>query len=152
MQHNLGFVIKQLRNDLFSHDIIDLVSDFIKNRPLSNVSIFTSNCDAIDTKMVPVLHISHASHFPANIVALDLDSLIFSTTFVQKQSLTYYAQNIPWANKVYDYGYLKQLFNPLVVNSILSANSDIAKIYNKFFNYEAKIYQKLTYGDLYETI
>jgi hypothetical protein len=152
MQHNLGFIIKQLRNDIFSHDIINLVSDFIKNRPLSNISIFTGGCDAIDTKMVPVLHISHASHFPAHIVALDLDSLIFSATFVQKQGLTYYAQSIPWANKIYDYSYLKQLFSPKVVNNILSANTDIANMYTKFFNYEPRIYEKLTYGGLYETI
>jgi len=115
MQHNLGFIIKQLRNDIFSHDIINLVSDFIKNRPLSNISIFTGGCDAIDTKMVPVLHISHA-------------------------------------NKIYDYSYLKQLFSPKVVNNILSANTDIANMYTKFFNYEPRIYEKLTYGGLYETI
>lgn len=152
MQHNLGFIIKQLKNDIFSHDIISLVSDFIRNRPLNNIAIFTSGCDAIDTKMVPVLHISHASHFPAHIVALDLDSLIFSSRFVQKQGLTYYARNIPWAEKVYDYTYLKELFSPKVINRIFSANTDIAKMYSQFFSYEPIVCQKLIYGDLYETI
>lgn len=152
MQQNLGFIIKHLRNDLFSHDIINLVSDFIKNRPLSNIAIFTSSCDTIDTKTVPVLHISHASHFPAHIISLDLDSLIFSATFVQKQGLTYYAQDIPWENKIYDYSYLKQLFSPKIITAILSANPNTAQMYSKFFNYEPKIYEKLTYGDLYETI
>lgn len=152
MQSNIAFVIKELRNDSFSLSVIKMVSDFIDNRPLDNISLFTSFCDTIDTGNVPILHISHASYFNANIVALDFESLMFGSTFIQKKSLIYYAKNLPWSEKVYKYSELKKLFMPEYTNKIISIDSSIAKYYQRFFGQQEYVSNNLTYGDLYEKI
>lgn len=152
MQSNLAFIIKELRNDAFSLSVIKMVSDFIEKRPLDNISLFTSFCDAIDTGTAPILHISHASYFSADIIALDFESLVFSATFTQKKKLIYYAQNLPWSDKVYKYHELQKLFLPQYTNRVISINDTIAQFYSKFFGQPEYISNNLTYGDLYEKI
>lgn len=152
MQSNLAFIIKELKNDQFSLSIVNAVSDFIDNRPLNNIAIFTSSCDTIDTKRVPILHISHAGYFNAKIIALDFESLLFSSIFIQKKELIYYATNLPWTEKVYRYSELKRLFMPDNTNRIISSSRNIARFYNKFFGQQEYIVDNLTYGNLYEKI
>ena len=152
MQSNLAFIIKELRNDSFSLSIIKMVSDFIEKRPLDNISLFTSFCDTIDTGTAPILHLSHASYFNADIIALDFESLMFSSTFTQKKKLIYYARTLPWSDKVYAYGELQKLFLPQYTNKVISIDSRIAEFYAKFFDQKEYVSSNLTYGDLYEKI
>lgn len=152
MQSNIAFIIKELKNDQFSSQTIQTATDFISKQPLDNICVFTSSCDMIDSGIVPVLHISHAAYFDATIIALDFESLLFSSTFIQKQKVVYYARGTPWSEKVYKYQELKKLFTQESVNRIISANEQIAKYYNKFFGQKEYVSHNLTYGDLYEKI
>jgi hypothetical protein len=152
MQSNLAFIITQLKNDQYSTDILNLVSETIRNRPLDNIAIFCGNCEAIDTGMVPVLHISHAVYFNATIVALDLESLRLSSSFIQKKGLTYYAKSLPWSNKVYSFNELNNLFATKNVDKIISSSSEISGFYHKFFGHNEYVSEQLTYGDINEQL
>lgn len=152
MRYNLAFIVKELKNDNFSLAVIKTVDEFIRNRPLDNICVFTGLCETLDTRMVPVLHISHASYFDAKVIALDFESLIFSSVFIQKKDIVYYATNTPWSDKIYRYGELNKLFDKNNISQVICSDDKIAKHYHKFFKQSTSIINGLTYGELYEKI
>jgi len=150
--NNIAIVVKQLRNTAFDQELIGLVHDLIKNNPLDNIAIFTTFYDAINTLDVPIMHISHACFFDASIIAFDFDSLTCATNFINKKKLVYYAQNIPWENKTYEFSYLNKIFDHSTVNSIISSSEDIAEIFDDFFQYPQIISKTLEYKTIYENL
>jgi hypothetical protein len=152
MRHNLAFIVKELKNDSFSTSVIKTVDEFIRNRPLDNICVFTGSCESLNTAMVPVLHISHASYFDSKVIALDFESLIFSSVFIQKKDIVYYATKTPWSDKIYKYSELSKLFDQNNISQIICPNDKIAKHYQKFFKQNTSVINDLTYSELYEKI
>lgn len=152
MRHNLAFIIKELKNDSFSTAALKTVDEFIINRPLDNICVFTGSCESLDTRMVPVLHISHASYFDSKVIALDFESLIFSSVFIQKKDIVYYATKTPWSDKIYKYSELNKLFDKNNISQIICSDEKVAKHYHKFFQQSTSIINDLTYSELHEKI
>jgi len=150
--NNIAIVVKQIRNTTFDQDLINFSQNLIKTNPLDNIAIFTTFYDTINTIDVPIMHMSHACFFDADIIAFDFDSLMCATSFINKKRLVYYAQSVPWESKTYEFSYLNKVFDHSVVNSIISSSEDIAEIFNNFFQYPKIISKTLGDKTIYENL
>lgn len=93
-----GFVISQLTNDKTYDIILSSIEKFIQNNPFDQIVIFNSFTDRIDTKNIPILHLSHAQFFYGNLVLFDLLSVLLSNNFPNINKRYLYATDIPWYN------------------------------------------------------
>lgn len=150
--NNWGFIIKEITNDTFSQQVIDLISNFVIHNKRSNVCLFTTNVDTIDTKNVPILHISHASFFDCKWIVLDIDSMVFVKDFIHNNTIIYYANNIPWSKKVYSFTELNTLFAKSSISKVISSTPEIAEVYNRCFGHESIVSNNLIYSELYEQL
>lgn len=149
---NLGFIVKQISNDHFSQQVIDVISTFINYDKRSNICLFTTNTDTIDTKNVPILHISHASFFDCQWIVLDVDSMVFVKNFIHNNDTIYYANDIPWSKRVYSFTELKNLFSKANIKKVISSTSEIAEAYNRCFGHTSIVSNNFTYSELYEQL
>ena len=97
-KNDIGFVLIKLTNSAFYDKILETIQKFISYNPFDQIVIFNSYCDKLDTKNIPILHISHSQFFNGKLVMFDLASVMISQKFTNVNSRYLYVQDIPWMN------------------------------------------------------
>jgi hypothetical protein len=123
-QKDFGIIQFTLTNIPEHQHIISTTKSFINHRPNDHIVVFNSYSDIINNEMVPILHLSQSKFFYGNLLVFDIESLRFAINCVNKYSIIYYANDMPWeksANKFFDW---KNLFDTKNLN-IIAANQII---------------------------
>jgi len=109
---DIGFLIPNLTNNTFCDNLLDTIKKFINNNPYDQTVIFNSSCDKIDTKNIPILHLSHSQFFYGKLFLFDLASVVLSQKFPNISKRYLYAQDIPWMNSPQtNYKYWLDIYN-----------------------------------------
>lgn len=149
---DIGFILTNIDNGPISEIIFDTINKFVLNNSYGQTIIFSSKCDKIDTKNIPILHISHAKFFSGSLVLIDVPSLVVTKNFTNYTKKYLYALDIPWANNPQaSYSQWKLLFNDSDLN-IIAANEHIYNLYEICWKKPLGIAENFDYEKLYSII
>lgn len=146
MNNSTDFGVIQLRlsNEPTHDKIVSTISNFIINRPTSHIVIFNSYSDIVNTKNVPILHISQAKLFSGKVIVFDIESLELALNFINHSDIIYYASNIPWENSIKEFTYWKNLFMAKDIK-IVASNNTIYDLFSIGFKSPVSISPEFSY-------
>ena len=149
---DIGFVLINIDNSTVSNILFDTISKFVNNNPYGQTIIFSSKCDKIDTKNIPILHLSHAKFFSGKLVLIDIPSLIITKSFSNYTNKYFYAIDVPWTNNAQaNYSQWKSLFDDTSLN-IIASNKSIYDLYDICWKTPLGIAENFEYEKLYQII
>lgn len=148
---DLGIVQIELSNNESSNNLIDLAKNYHDHNPYNHVCLFNSFCEIIETKNVPILHISQAKFFRGNLLITDIQSLELCISFPNLNKIVFFASDIPWIEQQKNYKDWENLFyhNRL---EIIAKNRDIYDIYSICYKSPRIISERLSYEKIEECL
>lgn len=93
---SIGFLLINIDNSAHIDNILKQIKFLIDNNPYSDIVVFNSNCDKIDTYNIPILHLSHAKFFDGYLWLFDLMGIIISKNFTNLKKKILYTNDMPW--------------------------------------------------------
>ena len=149
---DIGFIFLDINNNEISDIVFNTVSEFANNNPFGQTIIFSSKCDKIDTRNIPILHLSHSKFFDGDLVLLDIPSLIITKSFTNYQKKYFYALDIPWLNNLTtNYTRWRELIGDQSLN-IIASNQDVYDLYDTCWKKPLGIAENFNYEKLHGII
>jgi hypothetical protein len=127
---NIGFMLIEADNGPLANKVFETVHKFTQMNPYGQNIIFTSKCEQIDNKTVPVLHLSHSKFFNGKLILTDIASLLITKNFTNYTNKYFYALDVPWLNNPKaNYKQWSGLFNDPNLD-IIAGDNDLYNIYD----------------------
>lgn len=99
IKYNIGFMLLSINNDSYHDNIFQNIKQLINKNSYSNICIFSSNCDKVDTYNIPILHLSHSKFFYGCLWMFDIPSLLIAKNFSNIKQKILYVKDTPWMNQ-----------------------------------------------------
>jgi hypothetical protein len=151
MSKDLGFVLIALDNNQISNSLCSAIRGFIDNDSKSQICIFNSYCERINTHQIPLLHIREARYFDGSLFVFDLPSLLLCSKFPSPKNIYYYAHNFPWTISAQPYSFWKNIFKSDRMK-IIAQNQHIHDMYNLLWNNSIGISERFEYDKINQII
>jgi hypothetical protein len=144
-KNDIGFVVTELINDNNTDNILNCIKQYINNNPFDQIVIFNSFCDKIDTKNIPILHLSHAQFFSGKLVLFDLIGILLSKSFPNVTKKYFYATDIPWLSSPHTpYSEWVGLYSDPNLH-LISSNKELYDIYQLMWKKPVGISEDFSY-------
>jgi hypothetical protein len=126
---SLGFVLLKIKNDNHYDIILKNIKALIDKNFYSNICIFNSSCEKIETYNIPIFHLSHSKFFNGKLFLFDLQSIILTKTFTNLEKKIIYTDNIPWTkNRTGPYKEWQDIYEKEL--DFITTNEYLYDIYN----------------------
>lgn len=148
---DIGFVLLNIDNSPIYDKIFSTIKEFIDNNPYSQIVVFNSQCNKLNTNNIPILHLSHAKFFNGILFIFDAQSIIICKKFTNVYTKYFYAFDTPWNNSNKEYGYWRNLIGDKDLN-IITANDNLDNIYNICWKETCGVAKEFDYNELFKII
>lgn len=148
---DIGFVLLNIDNSPIYDTILTTIKKFVDNNPYSQIVIFNSQCNKLNTYNIPILHLSHAKFFDGVLFVFDMQSIIICKKFTNATKKYFYASNVPWYSSNKHYGYWKNLLDDQNLEIVVSDTS-LYNIYNICWKETCGIAKEFNYDELCQII
>ena len=148
---DLGFIIPSLINNEECNAICELINGLVENNKKYQFCIFNQYNELPDTRLVPLMPISHAKYFDGDLLTFDFPSLVMAINFPLTRNINYLTNSAPWSMSYNRYSSWKNIFNKQNLR-IFTNSKEISEVYNIAWNIKAKIIKEINHESIYQIL
>ena len=147
---DIGFMLINIENNEYYNTMFSNINKLIESNRYSNIVVFNSQCNLIETYNVPILHLSHAKFFDGRLFLFDTISAIMSQGFTNLKQKILYCNDMPWIkNRSTSYMEWNSIYSDL---DFITTNTYLYDIYHMLWKQPLNIMESFNYEQIQQIL